>query len=245
MKSLFKINVFTYIFLIMSMLAGYFREIIIVYLILIIHELGHFFIMKYYNIKVNYIYIYPYGGMIDSEILINTNSKKVFLISLGGVLIQLFLFFLIFILFKLNIINEYYYLIFKKYNLFIIIFNLLPMYPLDGFKIFNSTFEMFFSFKKSIYISIFLNIIILLCFLLYLYIFKVSNYIIIIFLLVSLVNYIKSIRYIFNKFYIERVIYDIKYNGLVSVKNKKDMYKNKYNYINGISEDIYLKYYIN
>lgn len=240
MKSLFKINIFTYIFLILSTLSGYFRETIIIYFILIIHELGHFIIMKYYNINVNCINIYPYGGMIDNNMLINTNSIKVLIISFGGIIIQLLLYIVFFILFKTNILTEYYFFMFFKYNFYIILFNLIPIYPLDGFKILNSILELFFSFKLSLNISVIFNYIFIILFIIYLYIFKINNYIIITFLIVNFINYIKNIKYILNKFYIERIIYDLKYNGLISVKLKKDMYKNKYNYINGISEKDYL-----
>ena len=235
MKNLFKVNIFTYVFLILSMLSGYFRNIIIIYFILIVHELGHFICMKYYNIKVNKINIYPYGGMIDSDMLINTNSIKVLIISF------LFLYILIFLLFKINIVSKYYYTLFSKFNLYIILFNLLPIYPLDGFKILNSILELFFSFKLSINISVIINYIFIILFIIYLFIFKINNYIIITFLIVSFINYIKNIKYIINKFYIERIIYDLKYNGLISVKIKENMYKNKYNYINGVEEKIYLK----
>ena len=57
MKSIFKINIFTYIFLILSMLSGYGREMLIVYFILIVHELGHYILFKYYKINVNKINI--------------------------------------------------------------------------------------------------------------------------------------------------------------------------------------------
>ena len=241
MKNLFKVNIFTYIFLILSMLSGYFREMFIVFLILLVHELGHFFLMSIFNISVSSITIYPYGGMIKSNMLINTNSFKIILISLGGIIIQSILWVVVYILFKFNVIDIYYYEIFYKYNISIILFNLLPIYPLDGFKIINSILEIFVSFKKSLFISFIINLLCLVLFFIYLYIFKVSNYIIIIFLLVSLMSYIKDIKYLINKFYIERVIYDIKYNGLISVSSKDMMYKNKYNYIKGIGEKEYLK----
>ena len=240
MKNLFKINIFTYLFFILSMLAGYFREMLIVYIIIIFHELGHFFLMKYYNINVNKIVIYPYGGMMESNMLINTNSFKVFIISLGGIIFQVILFLFVYILFKFNIISEYYYVIFNKYNYYIILFNLFPIYPLDGFKILNSLLELIFSFKLSLKISIIFNFIFLILFFSYLLFNRVNNYIIVIFLLVSLINYIKSIKYIINKFYIERMIYDLKYNGMISVKDKNSMFKNKYNYINGVNEEIFL-----
>ena len=240
MKNIFKINLFTYIFLILSMLAGYFRDIFLVFIILVVHELGHFFLMKVMNIEVNSITIYPYGGMIKSNMLVNTNSFKVILISLGGILYQLLLWIIIYILFNIGLVNSFYYDLFFKYNLYIIIFNLIPIYPLDGYKIVNSFFELFISFKHSIYISFIINIICLVLFFVYLYIYKVSNYFIVVFLLINLINYIKDIKFIINKFYIERIIYDLKYDGLVSINNIDNMFKNKLNYINGVSERRYL-----
>lgn len=237
MKSIFKINIFTYIFLILSMLSGYGREMLIVYFILIVHELGHYILFKYYNINVNKITLYPYGGMIDNNMLINTNSKKVLIISLGGIFIQIVLYLIIYLLFKVGFIDYNFYKMFVSYNLYIILFNLIPIYPLDGFKILNSVLELVLSFKLSLKISIIFNFVFIILFFLYLYIFNINNYVIVIFLLCNLINYIKNIKYIINKFYLERMIYDIKYDGLISVDSKDNMYKNKYNYINGVGEE--------
>lgn len=236
MKNIFKVNILTYIFLILSMLSGYGREMFIIYFILIIHEIGHYILFRYYNIDVNKITLYPYGGVIDNDMLINTNSKKVLLISLGGILMQLILYLVVYLMYSLGFINYSFYDMFNKYNLYIILFNLIPIYPLDGFKILNSLLELILSFKFSLKISVIFNFVFIILFFLYLYIYKINNYIIIIFLLCSLVNYIKSIKYIINKFYLERVIYDIKYDGIVSVNSKDGMFKNKYNYINGVGE---------
>lgn len=242
MKNLFRINVLTYLFLLLSFFAGYFREIVVVYLILIVHEFGHFFLMKYFNIEVNSITVYPYGGMIKSNMLINTNSKKVLLISLGGVISQIILWFLIFLFYKFEIISNYYYEIFYFYNISLIIFNLIPIYPLDGFKILNSILEMFLSFKNSIVVSLIINFISLVIFFCYLYMNRISNYVIILFLLIGLIKYVKGIKYIYNKFYIERFLYEIEYNGLRSVKSINKMYKNNFNYIGGIGENEYLEH---
>ena len=38
------------------------------------------------------------------------------------------------------------------------------------------------------------------------------------------------------------MIYDIKYDGMISVNNKDAMYKNKYNYINGVGEEFVISY---
>ena len=241
MRNLFKIDIFTYLLLILSFFAGYFREMIIVYLILFVHEFGHFFLMKYYNIKVNNIVMYPYGGMIKSNMLINTNSIRALLISLGGIISQVILWIIVYILYKINLVSVFYYDIFYQYNISIILFNLLPIIPLDGFKILNSIIEMFISFKYSIIVSLIISFVSLILFFCYLYFYSVSNYVIVIFMLFSLIKYIRETKYIINKFYIERVIYDIKYDGLKSVYCVDNIYKNKFNYINGVEEKSYLK----
>ena len=236
MKNLFKIDLFTYLLLILSFFSGYFREIIIVYIILFVHEFGHFFLMKYFGIEVKSITMYPYGGMIKSNMLINTNSKKVLLISFGGIISQLLLGVIVYLFFY----KCYFYDIFCRYNISLIIFNLLPIYPLDGFKILNSILEMFINFKCSIVVSLVVNLVSLILFFYYMYINRVSNYIIILFMLFSFIKYIKEIKYIINKFYLERCIYDFKFDGLVGVKKKEYMYKNKFNYIGCKSEKEFL-----
>lgn len=241
MKNIFKVNIFTYLFFLLLMLSGYLKDGIIIYLILFFHELGHLILMKYFKINIKSIIFYPYGGMIKSDMLINTNSYKVLLISLGGVIIQILLFFISFLLYRFNIIPLDLYKLFLKYNTYIILFNLLPMYPLDGIKILSSILEIFISFKLSLIISIFFNFIVLILFFYYLYINSISNYLIIIFLVLSILKYIKSLKYIMNKFYLERILYKFNFKGLKSINNINKIYKNKLNYINGIREDIYLE----
>ena len=105
-----------------------------------------------------------------------------------------------------------------------------------SFKIINSILELIFNYKKSIIISFSINLLFLIFFFIYLYINKFNNYMIIMFLLLNLINYIKDLKFIMNKFYIERYLYNIEYNGLISINNINQMYKNKLNYINGIEE---------
>ena len=241
MRNIFKINIFTYLFFLLYILSGFYKDIIIIYFILFVHELGHYFMMKYYNIDVNSITFYPYGGMIKSNMLVNTNSFKVLIISLGGIFSQIVVLIVFFLLYKFNIIYFNIYNIFVRYNFYIILFNLLPMYPLDGFKIFGSLLELFISFKKSIFFSLIINVLCLIMFLFYLYIYDINNYVIIVFLLVSMFNFIREMKFILNKFYLERIIYEIEYNGMISVNSLDDIYKNKFNYIKTIGEYEFLK----
>ena len=60
-------------------------------------------------------------------------------------------------------------------------------------------------------------------------------------MITSLINYIKEIKYIINKFYVERVIYNLDLKGIKSIDKLNNLYKNKLNYINGINEKTVLK----
>ena len=241
MRNIFKINIFTYLFFLLYILSGFYKDILIIYLILFIHEIGHYVLMKIYNISIHSITFYPYGGMIKSNMLVNTKSLKVLIISLGGILSQLILLGIFYILLKFNVIDFNIFNIFYKYNSYIMFFNLFPMYPLDGFKILTSIYELFYSFKKSVMIGLVVNFIFIIIFSIYLYIYKISNYVIIMFLLVSLINYIKEYNYLINNVLNGLDTGKLDYSGLVSVNDIGSLYKNKFNYINGKNEKYVLR----
>lgn len=98
-----------------------------------------------------------------------------------------------------------------EYHYSILIFNLLPIYPLDGGKLINLLLSTALPFKTSIKLTIMLSYI----FIVVLYIINYPeihlNLIIMsIFLILTLVNEQKNINQLYNKFLLERYIY--KYN---------------------------------
>lgn len=120
-----KIN-YSFIFLlIFSLYTGYFDKLLIFFLCLIFHELGHIIFIIIYNIKIKKIYLYAYGFTMKLDDIKFDNIKKnqKILVFSGGILINLFLF----IIFYKNDFGEN--------NLLLFSFNLLPIYPLDGYNI--------------------------------------------------------------------------------------------------------------
>ncbi len=61
----FKIHPLNYLLMIIVALAGLYKEFLIIFFIIIIHELGHFSAALIYNWKVKSINIYPFGGCIN------------------------------------------------------------------------------------------------------------------------------------------------------------------------------------
>lgn len=120
-----KIN-YSFIFLlIFSLYIGYIDILLIFLLCLILHEIGHIIFIIIYRIKIKKINLYAYGfSMLLDEMQFDSIKKyqKIIVFS-GGLIVNL----LLLIIFYKNT--------FGKYNLFLFLFNLLPIYPLDGYNI--------------------------------------------------------------------------------------------------------------
>ena len=223
-----------YIFILLSLISGYFEYVIITYIFIIIHEFGHLIMASLLKVDIDKIYIYPLGAVIKYNTLININIYKEFLILIMGPLFQIVFFLIILYLFKVSFISLDKYLIIKRINYILLSFNLLPIHLLDGGRGINILFDLIFPYKLSYYMTIIVSIIIII---LVLYI--NSNLLIIFCLLFLIKNNIiefKKFKYRYNKFLLERLIYDLnikKSNKVIIFNNikrniiKNIIYKNK------------------
>ena len=240
---------FHYTFIIIALgfvLAGYFSNLIVFTSIIIIHELGHIITGLHFKYKLDKVMIYPYGGMTKFNTIINTNINKDILVAISGVIVQSIYFILITILYTKGYIREYIYNLFTIYNKSILLFNILPIIPLDGSKIINLILSKYLYYNLSNKLTIiisFITIIIILITRIYEY--NYSFIIILGILMKNIYDFYKNLEYIYNKFLLERYLYKITYPKKKIIKNKKKMYKNKFHYfyINNqlLKEDDYLR----
>ena len=78
--------------------------------------------------------------------------------------------------------------------------------------------------------SIIIGIISLIVFIIYISISGLNDLVIVIFLCIKLIEVIKNYKYIMNKFYLERIIYNNYYDGIVSNYSVDKMKLDKYYY---------------
>ena len=145
------IHPFFYFILSISFITGHFRNIIYFTIILFIHELGHSITSVILGIKLNKIMLFPFGGLSVLEYSINLSLLKELLILIMGPVTQIVFTYLIYYL-KIDV--SYY---FYTYSMFILIFNLIPIYPLDGGKLINVFLSFFLPFYKSLKITYYLS----------------------------------------------------------------------------------------
>ena len=218
MKNIIKVNICSYILFLISIFTGNFKKFIIITLITIFHEIGHIIVSILFKFKIEKIVIVPFGLITIFNKPINTKIYKDLIITLMGPLFQFLLFFIIKDEKVLSI----------NYNL--LLFNLIPIIPLDGSKLLNILFELIFPLKFSYMLSLFVSLIILFSFL------KLNLTVILVVLiyLINNIKYYKNFKIYFNKFLLERYLYDynfkvIKVNKITSFKKyKKHIIKNTF-----------------
>jgi len=192
LKIKLKINHFFWLVIIGSIITGQFFEIITLFAVVIIHELGHVFAAKSYGWEILEIELLPFGGVAKVEQRGDSIWEE-FIVAISGPL-QNFMLILIALSFeKINLWPNNWTTFFIQANLLIGLFNLLPISPLDGNKVLKSLLFIIYPYKKAIMTSIFISI-----FLTLLFIIVVSG--ILINMKVNINGIILSIFFIYSNF---------------------------------------------
>ncbi len=226
----FKINIATYFLILTFLFTGLIKNIILIYLIVIVHELGHILIIKILKYKIIRVDIYPMGGVTLIDKKVNTKISHELLIASFGVIMQFFLGLIFYAFFKNNLISYNTYFLFRNYNKTIMFFNLIPIIPLDGYHILNSLIELFLPFKYAFRSCFIISLISLVLFMLYNGIFSLNNYLIFSFLIFKIYQEYKNFKFRHLKFLLERFMNNLPYRKIRYDKSinldllKKDTY---------------------
>ena len=212
-KNIFKIHVLYYVVALVSFLTGNFKNFIIFSAIIIVHETGHIVGAWIFKWKIDKVILLPFGGITIFKENIDKSLKQELIIALLGPLFQI----LFYLIFKDNAT-------FNHYNMAILLFNLLPIYPLDGSKILNIFFNELVSFKKSHILTIVVSEITLF-FLLFKTRINLLLLLILFFLIVEIIKEIVKHKYYFNRFLLERYLYNYNYKKRKTITKLTQMKK--------------------
>ncbi|OZI11315.1 stage IV sporulation protein FB [Bacillaceae bacterium SAS-127] len=190
-----------------SVLTGYFIDLLLVFLIIVMHELGHAAMALSFRWRIKRIVFLPFGGVAEVDEHGNRPPKEELFVILAGPLQHLWLFIAAWLLFTAGWISDNLYQHFWQFNLAILLFNLLPVYPLDGGKL----LMLFVSLQRPFLLTIRLAMIfsaiclVLLQLLILLFLpFHFQAWLIIAYLTVALWREWKDKHYTFIRFLLER-----------------------------------------
>jgi len=156
-----KLNLNIFLFLVLFVITNQIEIYGLIMIFALMHELAHLICGMILGFKPDTLRIMPLGFSIEFETIIEDYNKKILksnimsvkkiIIALSGPLINLLIVvFGTFFNIDSNIIYS---------NFLIFIFNLIPIYPLDGGRILKNIFKIFFGNRKSNeYINLLTNI---------------------------------------------------------------------------------------
>ena len=229
--------------LILSLLTGHFYQILLFTFLIFVHELGHFLTAFYLGWKTVAIHIYPYGGCCEFQQELNVCLWQEWLVLIMGPLVQLVV---VFLLSFMTSTSDYSLCL--QYSNWLLFFNLLPIYPLDGGKLLLLLNQHFFSFYSSyrfiFTLSYFLVFTALLSCLLFT--FHLLLFLSLFLLKVKLYQEIERIPVYYQKFLFERYLTRFPFHKHKQISSLRQMKRDTYHYFlqNGtiISEYEYLKW---
>lgn len=207
----------------MIVLTGLFQEFFIFATLLFVHELGHFLTGYFCGFELDKIYFYPYGGCSKFKTKINVPLWKEFLVLIMGPIMQIICYIVLsFILTRPGDI-----MLLQSYHYGILVFNLLPIYPLDGGKFLSILLASWIPYKKSLNLTFLLSSIFLgIYFCLSFFISPIFEGCLMSLLLFSKLREEYKKKYLYyNKFLLERYLEPISFTKRKIIAREEDMYR--------------------
>jgi Peptidase family M50. len=192
-------------FALISILTGHFKSFTFLTLLILIHEIGHILAGLICKWKIKRVIILPFGCMTEFNELLNKPIYQEFFILIMGPIFQ--------------IIFSYFYS--NPYHIPLLLFNLLPMYPLDGSKLIFLLWNKIGSYYNSYKVLFMISYLTIFIFLIY-----NRNLLFLLFGLYFLwesFSMIKKLYTLFYTFLYERYKYNFNFKKIKKIHIYKDM----------------------
>lgn len=190
-----------------AIITGYFWELLALFMIVLIHELGHALAAQYFSWKIKRIRILPFGGICEVDEHGNRPIIEELIIVIAGPMQHLWMAAAVFLLQAGGFITADAASMFQQFNIMILLFNLLPIWPLDGGKLlylFLASRQPFLhAIRQSLYSSLILLAAVNLA-IVFISPFHLQLWVVFIYLYISLWFELKQVRYAFMRFLMER-----------------------------------------
>lgn len=190
-----------------SVITANFKPLILLMVIVFIHEMGHAISAHFFSWRIKSIMLLPFGGVAEVDEYGNRSLKQELIVVISGPIQHFWLQGVAYLLYIGNVASVADYQLFTFYNVSILLFNLLPVWPLDGGKLLFILYSHFWSYKKAHSYMIYTSIILLSLYVVVSLIYSPSQmniWIITTFLIYSLYHEYKNRMYGCLRFLMER-----------------------------------------
>ena len=164
-----KLDLKIFLFLLLFLLTSQFEIYIIIMIFAIIHELGHLIAGLILGFKVEEIKLTPMGVRLQFKVKSEEYNKKVkrgnmlnvkkAIIALAGPITNIIIFTILILIQNLDLYftQTYIYQIIVYSNILIAIFNMIPIYPMDGGRFISEILKIKIGYKKAYKITYLLS----------------------------------------------------------------------------------------
>lgn len=132
-----------------AILSGQIKPLLCLLVIVCVHELGHAAAACYYHWRIRRIFLLPFGGTVEVEEHGNRPLKEELAVILCGLLQHVPLQLMAWLFMEASLISHDVFTMFTFYNMAIFLVNLLPIWPLDGGKLFFLLLSIFYPFQRA------------------------------------------------------------------------------------------------
>lgn len=124
-----------YAYLFAMSLMGLFIHIFILITLIFLHECSHYFVARCFGCEVRHVSFTIFGGLMEMDNLYSPYVWQDVVITVAGLFSHIVIHFSILLFTLLFHIDTYVVKLLFMYNVGLFLFNLLPIYPLDGGKL--------------------------------------------------------------------------------------------------------------
>lgn len=210
MREKIKFDLSFYIITLLAILTGYFNQYFIFAITIMLHEIGHLVMAFFFKWELEELRFFAFGGVMKFKGELNKTNFEDIMISSSGILMNLALLILLVIFKKeeMSVIAQ------KQYNnwvwaqCFVILFNLIPLPPLDGSRLMMNLLSFFIPYKRVLKISKYFNLILITLIVFFTFLYDIRQlFLTVSFLCYSTIKFNHQIQYLFHRFLLQKMIY--------------------------------------
>lgn len=205
------------------------KVMLFVFMLLSVHEAGHILCARMLSLQSVEVRIYPMGLSARIKDLEFQKSIHEIMITVAGLSVHIVVYFLLPLLSLTSFISKEFIMYLNRINIELLLFNLLPVYPLDGGRILRNVFELFLPYRLAKKTSIAVSILIVLLLVLHGLLNYPSGMILFCFFVFQLGSACIFYQVENREFYLYRFLHGIK--AKKKVHQHLDVYKNRENYV--------------
>lgn len=154
----FRIHPLFSVMLLLSAITGYFIEIVTLFGVVLIHELGHAAAAKGFGWRLKEVQLLPFGGVAVTEESGSVPLWQEVVVVLAGPLQNVWMLLFGWAATSLGLFPEAWGSYFVQANLTIALFNLLPILPLDGGKLLQAAICLWLPYKTAMHCSLVISL---------------------------------------------------------------------------------------